>query len=88
MSFHEGSAWFLLLLLGVPLIWWPQLSRTRRSALLFSSIRPIQRQQATWAVYARHVVPLLRTGALVLLIICLARVRKSILPDQLIARRP
>ncbi|MCH7871845.1 MAG: VWA domain-containing protein [Planctomycetes bacterium] len=77
MSFHEGSAWFLLLLAGLPLIWWPHLSRTRRSALLFSSIKPLQRQQATWAVYARYVVPLLRTGAVVLLVICIARLRKG-----------
>ena len=77
MTFHEGSAWFLLLLVLVPLVWWQPLSRTRRPALLFSSIQPITRLASTWAVSARHVVPLLRTLAVVLLIISLARPQKG-----------
>ncbi len=77
MTFHEGSAWFLLLLVLVPLIWWQPLSRSRRPALLFSSILPITRLASTWAVGARHLVPLLRTIAVALLIICLARPQKG-----------
>ncbi len=77
MTFHEGSAWFLLLLVLVPLIWWQPLSRHRRPALLFSSIQPITRLASTWAVSARHLVPLLRTIAVVLLIVCLARPQKG-----------
>ena len=77
MTFHEGSAWFLLLLVLVPLIWWHPLSRSRRPALLFSSIQPITRLTSTWAVSARHLVPLLRTIAVVLLIVCLARPQKG-----------
>jgi Ca-activated chloride channel family protein len=77
MTFHEGSPWFLLLLVLVPLIWWRPLSKSRRPALLFSSIQPITRLASTWAVSARHVVPLLRTMAVVLLVVCLARPQKG-----------
>ena len=77
MIFHEGSRWFLLLVALVPLIWWRHLRRGRRPALLFSSVQPLTLPPATWAVAARHVVPLLRTMAVILLIVCLARPQKG-----------
>ena len=77
MTVNEGSAWYLLLLVLVPWIWWQQLRRNGRPALLFSSIQPITRLASAWAVSARHLVPLLRTVALVILIICLARPQKG-----------
>ena len=77
MNLHENSAWFLLLLVLVPLIWWRHLSRAGRPTLLFSSVQPLTRPTGTWGVRARHIVPLLRTLAVVLLVVCLARPQKG-----------
>lgn len=77
MNLHENSAWFLLLLIFVPLIWWRHLSRAGRPTLLFSSVQPLTRPAGTWGVSARHIVPFLRTLAVVLLIVCLARPQKG-----------
>ena len=77
MNLHENSAWFLLLLILVPLIWWRHLSRAGRPTLLFSSVQPLTRLAGTWAVSARHIVPFLRTLAVVLLVVCLARPQKG-----------
>ncbi len=77
MIFHQPSIWFLLLIGLTPLIWWNYKSRRRRPAVVFSSVEPLHRAGATWAVRARWIIPLLRTLSVILLIVCLARPQKT-----------
>ncbi len=77
MSFHENGQVFLYLLALLPLIWWRWLRRSRHSAIKFSSLDNIRKLGTTWAVKARVVVPILRTLAVALLIVCLARPQKG-----------
>ncbi|MHC4949271.1 MAG: BatA domain-containing protein, partial [Planctomycetota bacterium] len=79
MTFHHPSVWLLVLLLIVPLAWWRWVSARRRPAIVFSSVAALRATGATWAVRARWILPVLRTAALVLLVVCLARPRK---PDE------
>ncbi|HRX84925.1 MAG TPA: VWA domain-containing protein [Phycisphaerae bacterium] len=72
-----GRPIFLTLLLILPLIWWIQARRRQRSAIRFSTLAPLRKAGTTWAVRGRHIVPILRTLAIVLLIICLARPQKG-----------
>lgn len=73
MIFHQPSIWFLLLISLTPLIWWNYMSRRRRPAVVFSSVEPLHRAGATWAIRVRWIIPLSRTLAVILLIVCLAR---------------
>ncbi len=73
MTFHEGSVWFLVLAVLLPLVWWRHLGRRCRPALLFSAIDLAAQQPRGWAVAGRHLLPALRTLTLALLIVCLAR---------------
>ena len=57
----------LLLVLIVP-IWWRWLRRKPHSAVRFSSTAWLGRQSAGLRVKMRHIVPLLRTLAVVLLV--------------------
>jgi Ca-activated chloride channel family protein len=77
MTFHQPSVWFLLLLLLVPLLWWRWAGGRRRGAIAFSSIEPLRRAGVTWAVRLRWIVPAVRTVAIVLLVVCLARPQKA-----------
>jgi len=61
----------------LPLIWWRWLQRRPQCALRFSSIEALRRQRRGLAVRARHVIPVLRTLAVGLLIVCLARPEKG-----------
>jgi Ca-activated chloride channel family protein len=79
MSFHQPSVWWLLLLPLALLPWLPVLRPGRRPALAFSGLATLRRAGTTWAVRARHLVPVLRSGAILLLVVCLARPR---LPDE------
>jgi Ca-activated chloride channel family protein len=74
MSFH--SPWFLILLALVPVIWWRWFSPTRRTAVRFSSVAPLRRAGTTWRVKARVLIPVLRSLAVVMLALCLARPQK------------
>lgn len=76
-AFHPSAVWFLLLFVLAPLIWWRYWSRRRRTAIRFSSIRLARQPHGTWAVRGRYLVPGLRTAAIVLLIVCLARPQKG-----------
>ncbi len=70
--------WLLLLLIAVvPPIWWSHLRRGRRATIAFSHVQPMVRSGAAWSLHARHVVPLLRTLAVVLLVVCVARPRRA-----------
>ncbi len=77
MSFHQPSAWFLLVLAALPVLWWRHRGGRRRSALSFSSIGPLVAAGGSWATGLRWVVPALRTGAITMLIVCVARPQKA-----------
>ncbi|MBC23780.1 MAG: aerotolerance regulator BatA [Phycisphaerae bacterium] len=72
IGFHPDSAWWLLLLLLVPLGWFRWGSR-RRPTIGFSSISPLLQCGRTWVVRTRPVLPVLRMLGLAMLIICMAR---------------
>ncbi len=73
MSFHQPSVWFLLALLPLPLAWWRWTRWRRRRAIVFSSVRPLLRPAPSLAVRLAWVVPALRSGAIILLAVALAR---------------
>ncbi|MHC5003394.1 MAG: vWA domain-containing protein [Planctomycetota bacterium] len=75
MSFHPESLWWLLLLPAGLLAWWRWWSPRRRPAVTFSDIGAARRAGASWAVRLRWIVPALRTAAIVLLVVALARPR-------------
>lgn len=85
MNFHPDGIMFLTLLALLPLIWWRWLSQRSRGVVRFSSLAPLRRQGATWAVRARHIIPILRTLAVGLLIIALARPQKGDEETEIIA---
>ncbi len=68
---------FLSLVVLLPLIWWRWLRQSRHASIRFSTLSQLRRAGATWAVKARHVLPVLRTLAVALLILCLARPQKG-----------
>jgi Ca-activated chloride channel family protein len=73
MSFHHPSIWCLLLVVVTPLAWWRWWSARRRGAVVFSAVGAAVRAGPSWAVRTRWIVPALRTLAVLLLIVCLAR---------------
>lgn len=79
MIFDATSKWFLLLLLAVPVLWWRWRDRRRVASVRFSSVRPLEQLGTTWAMRARWVLPGLRTAAVVLLVVSMARPQK---PDE------
>lgn len=79
MIFDPISKWFLLGLLFVPLIWWRMHNRRRLTSVRFSSVRPLERLGTTWTLRARWLLPGLRTAAIVLLVVSMARPQK---PDE------
>jgi Ca-activated chloride channel family protein len=64
---------FLVLAGLVPLVWWRWLRRSRHAALRFSSVAPVRRLGGTVRTRLRHSVPVMRSLAILLLAICLAR---------------
>ena len=77
MRFEPNSVYLLAALALLPLIWWRWLQRRPQCALRFSSIEALRQQRRGLAVRARHVIPVLRTLAVGLLIVCLARPEKG-----------
>jgi Ca-activated chloride channel family protein len=77
MSFHQPSAWFLLLLAALPVLWWLHRGGRRRGAIAYSSLAIVEQAGSTWAVRARGVVPALRALAIAVLIVALARPQKA-----------
>ncbi len=73
MTFHQPSAWFLLLLLVLPLLWWRWRRAARERGIAFSSAGPLRAAGTTWAVRFRWIVPALRSAAIAVLVVCLAR---------------
>ncbi|MGB2984936.1 MAG: VWA domain-containing protein [Phycisphaerae bacterium] len=67
-------AWLCLIFVAlVPLIWVRARGARRRATVRFSSLRPFRLLGTTWAKQTRFVLPLLRTLAVLALIIALAR---------------
>jgi Ca-activated chloride channel homolog len=79
MIFDATSKWFLLLLLALPLMWWRMQDRRLLTSVRFSSIRPLEELGVTWTLRARWLLPALRTAAIVLLVVSMARPQK---PDE------
>ena len=75
--FHPDARWALLLLLLLPVIWWRVYLRRRPNAVRFSSIESLRQLPATWRMRLRWLLPVLRTLALVVLIVAIARPRKG-----------
>lgn len=70
--------WVLPLSLAlVPTIWWAWLSKKRSVSVRFSAISRLQRTDASWSLKARHILPVLRSLAIILLVISVARPRKA-----------
>ncbi len=78
MRFEPHGVYWLFALVVLPLIWWRWLQRKPHAALRFSSIAALKRQRGGFfGARARHLVPVLRTLAVALLVICLARPEKG-----------
>ncbi len=78
MTFHEESSWFLLLLpVVIPLIWWRWARQGRHASVRFSALGWLAGRGRTLKARARILVPLLRTLAVTVLIVCLARPQKG-----------
>ena len=71
--FVTSSAWFLLLLLLVPLVIWQLLRKRQTNAIKFSSIRNAAQLPPSWRQRLRWLPPTLGILAVVLMIIALAR---------------
>ena len=72
LGFHPGSAWWLLLLLLVPLAWLPRLRR-RRAELMHSSVASLNAAGSSWVSRFRWLPTALRTLGLIALVVCIAR---------------
>jgi len=80
MSLFKSFAypWVLpLVLVLIPLIWWSWLSGRRRATIRFSSISQFPVGGESWSVRARYILPVLRSLAVLLLVIAIARPRKA-----------
>ncbi len=76
-GFHEDHAWWLLLLLAVPLAWWPVVRRRSRASMAFPSVAPLRAAGTGFVARTRHLPLVLRTLALALLAVCIARPIKA-----------
>jgi Ca-activated chloride channel family protein len=72
LGFHPGSAWWLLLLLLVPLAWLPRWRR-RRAELMHSSVSSLELAGTSWVARLRWLPTVLRTLGLIALVVCIAR---------------
>jgi len=69
--------WFLFALLLVAAVWWAWLSRRRRAAIRFSGISRLETAGGSWSLQARHVLPVLRSLAVILLVVSIARPQQA-----------
>ncbi len=67
-------AWLCLgFFILIPLVWIRFRRKGPRTAVRFSSVQPLRGLRATWASRTRFILPLLRTAAILALIVALAR---------------
>src|SRR5436309_580445 len=69
--------WFLAAAAVVPLIWWAWLNPRRRASIRFSSVERLRAAGADRGVGLRHVLPILRTLAVLLLVLSIARPQRA-----------
>ncbi len=69
--------WFLAAAALVGVVWWSWLSRRRRAAIRFSGTERFALTGGSWSLKARYVLPVLRSLALILLVVSIARPRKA-----------
>jgi Ca-activated chloride channel family protein len=69
--------WVLLALPLVPIIWWTWFRARRRPALRFPGIARLKVVGRPWSVRARYILPILRSLAVIILVVCLARPQKA-----------
>lgn len=69
--------WALAGVLVIPLIWWPWLSPRRRAAIRFPGVAAFRPRAAHWSSRARFITPVLRSLAVALLVVSIARPRKA-----------
>ncbi|MEE8170844.1 MAG: VWA domain-containing protein [Phycisphaerae bacterium] len=74
-NFHQP--WVLLHLPLAALVWFRWIGRNRRPVIQYSSLDAVLAAGPTWTGRARRLLPVLRTAAILLLIICIARPRKG-----------
>ncbi|GJM26815.1 MAG: aerotolerance regulator BatA [Phycisphaerae bacterium] len=67
----------LTLLALVPLVWWRWRRQHRHAAIRFSSLENLRMQGRSWAVRMRFVIPTLRSIAVIVMVVCLARPQKG-----------
>jgi Ca-activated chloride channel family protein len=77
MSYRLLYPWFLTAVLLVPLIWWAWLSRRRRVSIRFSDVGRLKDARAAWRTKLRHALPVLRTLAVLLLVLSVARPQRA-----------
>lgn len=83
MNLREAFYFPWLLTLAIPLaalVWWTWFRSARRTALRFSALSQMPVRDvpgAQWSLRARHVLPALRTLAIILLVISIARPRQA-----------
>ncbi len=76
-GFHESSVWLLLLLLAVPLAWWRVVRARSRAAIGYSSVASLQTAGSTLLGRIRWLPLMLRTLALILIAVSIARPIKA-----------
>lgn len=71
------NPWVLFALALVPLIWWAWLSRRRRATILFPGVGRFKGTRPSWSMRARHALPVLRSLAVILLVLSIARPQRA-----------
>ena len=72
-GFHESSAWWLLLLLAVPLAWIPALRPRSRASIAYPSAASLRAAGTSFVARTRWLPLVLRTAALAVIAVCIAR---------------
>lgn len=71
------NPWFLFALVLLPVVWWAWLSRGRRAAIRFPGVSRFAAAGGAWSLRARYVLPGLRTLAVILIVLAIARPQKA-----------
>jgi Ca-activated chloride channel homolog len=71
------NPWFLFALVLVPAIWWMWFRAGQRPAVQFSGVSRLKSRQPMWSLRARYALPVLRSLAVILLVLSIARPQKA-----------